>query len=117
MDNKVELVVEGKKKADGQITGSGDLTLNVSDLSKCSLMLDYTHEDKVTLHLASEVGFKLAADRSLTIGGGVDYSFLEDQLTGNVKLQFIVSKEVALTFKQDFSKSGMNITATFRLTF
>jgi hypothetical protein len=101
----------------GQIAGNGKLVVDIKDINKTSVSVDYKDEDKLKISLQSLQPISLFADNSLVLSGGISYDALNKTLTGNAGLDITVSKNVAMEFKQDFNKTGNTISGKIEFKF
>lgn len=101
----------------GALAGTGELSVDIQDISKTSIAVDYKEQDKVKVSVTSEAPIKLDADRSITLSGGINYDFLNKDITGNAGIDFVVSKDVAMSLEQSFNKSGNTISGKLTFTF
>jgi hypothetical protein len=122
MSDDVKLTLEGTinesaVKKTGTLEGKGTITIDVPDVTKTSLAVDYKDDDKVKLTLKSTGPIKLNADKSLKLKGQFDYGFLNNDINGNFGLEFVVSKKVAMEFGQKFGekKTETSVQFTFKI--
>jgi len=101
----------------GVLAGSGKLTVDISDMSKTSISVDYKNQDKLKISLQSADKINLNADNSITLSGGIGYDVLNKGLTGNAGINLEVSKDVAMSFDQSFNKSGNTISGKITFSF
>jgi|GEM_PF-2493016 hypothetical protein len=101
----------------GTLAGTGALSVDIHDISKTTIAVDYKEQDKVKVSLSSEAPIKLDADSSLTLSGGLTYDFLNKSITGKAGIDITVSKDVAMSFEQAFNKSGNTISGKVVFSF
>jgi hypothetical protein len=121
MSNDVKLTLEGTVdesavKKTGSLEGNGTVTINVPDVTKTSLIVDYKDDDKVKVILKSTGSIKLNTDQGIKLKGQFDYGFLNKDISGNFGMEFVVSKQVAMEFGQAFGKTGdeTSVKLTFK---
>jgi hypothetical protein len=81
----------------GMIAGSGKLTIDIHDITKTSIAVDYKDEDRLKVSLQSEETLGLFADSSLKISSGVNYDILNKGRTGSAGLDLEISKDVKMS--------------------
>jgi hypothetical protein len=118
MSDDVKLTLEGTinesaVKKTGTLEGNGKITIDVPDVTKTSVTVDYKDDDKVKLILKSTGSIKLNADQSLKLKGQFDYGFLNTDINGNFGLEFVVSKQVAMEFGQKFGRKNTETSVQF----
>ncbi len=101
----------------GSLAGTGDLSINIDDITKAALSVDYKEQDKVKISLSSSESIKLDADKSLTLSGGLNYDLFNKSITGKGGIDFVVSKEVAMSVEQSFNKTGNTISGKITFSF
>lgn len=101
----VTIAVEGEVTSAGELHGTGTLEVQISDASKAAVTLDYSTPDRVTVTIASEVGFSVQS-RDVTLAGSAGVTPIDRtwSATGSIKLD--VSKSVAMTMQQTFGSAG-----------
>lgn len=122
MSKDVKLTLEGTinesaVKKTGTLEGNGTVTIDVPDVTKTSLTVDYKDDDKVKLVLKSTESIKLNIDQSIKLKGQFDNEFLNKEISGNFGLEFIVSKRVAMEFGQAFGKNDDATSVKFTFKF
>jgi hypothetical protein len=118
MSDDVKLTLEGTinesaVKKTGSLEGNGTITIDVPDVTKTSLTVDYKDDDKVKLILKSTGSIKLNTDQSIKLKGQFDYGFLNRDINGNFGMEFVVSKQVAMEFGQKFGKKNAETSVQF----
>jgi hypothetical protein len=101
----------------GVLAGNGTLTVDIKDINKTSIGVDYQDEDRLKVKLQSSETVKLFADESLTLSGGIGYNVLNKTITGNAGINFEVSKDIKMSFDQSFNKSGNAISGKITFSF
>jgi hypothetical protein len=101
----------------GTLAGTGALTVDIHDITKTSIAVDYKEQDKVKVSVTSEAPIKLSTESSITPSGGINYDFLNKSITGKAGIDFVVSKEVAMSFEQSFNKTGNTISGKITFSF
>lgn len=115
MNELIELSIKGTREEEGEFGGSGELTINFNDITKSSVVFDYSDPDKVILKLDSSVGFSVSAENTLTFSGGLDYNFINQEFGGRIGAKFTISKEIAVQIEQAFAKDKNKTTLTLTI--
>ncbi len=116
-DEKVEIRLRGKSRADGEIEGSGRLMLHVADASRASLEIDYSSPDEVVLSLRSRAGIGLSADDTLILTGGVERQIALDGTSGEVGAELRFGKGRKVRVEQEFGPGPDRTTLDVSLRF
>jgi hypothetical protein len=101
----------------GTLAGTGTLSVDIHDITQTSIAVDYKEQDKVKVSVTSEAPIKLNTASTITPSGGIDYDFLNKSITGKAGIDFVVSKEVAMSFEQSFNKTGNTISGKLVFSF
>ncbi len=101
----------------GVLAGNGMLTVDIKDINKTSIGVDYQDQDKLKVSLQSSETVKLSADDSLMLSGRIGYDVLNKAITGNAGINFEVSKDVKMSFDQSFNKTGNTISGKITFSF
>jgi hypothetical protein len=122
MSGSVQVTIKGSvdetaTQQTGTLAGTGALSVDIKDITKTSVSVDYKEQDKVKVSVTSEAPIKLTTDSSITPSGGINYDFLNQSITGKVGIDLVVSKEVAMSFEQSFNKSGNTISGKLVFSF
>jgi hypothetical protein len=122
MSGSVQVTIKGSvdetaTQQTGTLAGAGALCLEIKDVTKSTLAVDYKEQDKVKVSVTSEAPIRLSADASITPSGGIDYDVLNKSITGTAGVDLVVSKEVAMSFEQQFNKSGNTISGKITFSF
>jgi len=80
---KAKIVLSGDVKTSGQVTGTGTLSLRVSDAAKVKWSV-IKKKSSVLLRLESSVGLSIRQDRKLTLSGAIDRDLTKKTLDGRV---------------------------------
>lgn len=117
MSEKVEIRLKGESEADGEIEGSGTLTLHVDDASRASLEIDYSSPDEILVALRSRAGIRLSADDSLTLTGGVERQIGLDQAAGEVGAELRIGRSHRVKVEQEFrpgpDRTSLEVSVSF----
>jgi hypothetical protein len=109
--------VSGYQEKTATLAGSGKLLIEIPDITKSSVSVDYKEEDKLKLSLESIESLKFTADQSLKFTGDVGYDFFKKTVDGKIGIDFDMSKNVAMTFGQEFGKKDGTTSASITLCF
>jgi hypothetical protein len=101
----------------GTLAGTGELSVDIKDITKTSIAVDYKEQDKVKVSVTSEAPIKLDTDSSITLSGGLGYDIFNKDITGKAGIDFVVSKDVAMSFEQSFNKTGNTISGKITFSF
>lgn len=102
MPDTVEIRLKGESEADGEIEGTGTLTLHVADASRASLEIDYSSPDEVQLSLSSRAGIALSSDETLVLTGGVERQIGLDETEGEVGAELRFGSGRKVKVEQEF---------------
>jgi len=115
MDAPINVKLAGGLTQQGKVWGRGKLTIEADDATDVTMSVAAGTGDSVVLRLESRRGFKLGADRSLNVSGGIRHDVLNDQLTGRAAVELEVSKDVALHIQQQFDEAGGSTSAGLKI--
>jgi len=114
---KVEIRLKGESDADGEIEGTGTLTLHVADASRASLEIDYSSPDEVLLSLSSRAGIHLSADETLILTGGVERQIALDETSGEVGAELRFGRGQKVKVEQEFrpgpDRTSLEVSLSF----
>ena len=115
MDRPVNVKLAGRVTEQGTIWGRGQLTIEAEDSADVTMSVTADTGDSVVLRLESRKGFRLGADRSLNVSGGIRHDVLNDRLTGRAAVELEVSKSVALDIQRQFDGAGGSTSAGLKI--
>lgn len=116
MDRPVNMKLAGAVTEQGTIWGRGQLTIEADDSADVTMSVAADTGDSVILRLESSKGFKLGADQSLNVSGGIRHDVLNDRLSGRATVELEVSKSVALHVQQQFNDAGGSTSAGLKIS-
>ena len=117
MADKIQFTLNGEaQEFDGKITGKGSLKLN-ADASTLCFALDYKSKDKIILTLSGEQGIKLSASNKLKFSGSVSRDLVNRYWQGEYALKLTISRSVAASLSQEFTKKGTKTSAEITIKF
>ena len=115
MDSPVNVKLDGRFTERGTVWGRGELTIETDDATDVRMSVTADTGDSVVLRLESSRGFKLGADQSLNVSGGIRHDVLNDHLTGRAAVELEVSKSVAVSIQQQFDRAGGSTSAGMKI--
>jgi len=100
----------------GFISGSGSLSLEVSDATKGTLELDYESPNSLRVKITSTTALRiLNKDLTITLGG--EKLLKARDVAGKAELSLLISKEVAASLSQKIDEHGGQTTLTVTVSF
>ena len=111
---KGRIVLSGDVKTSGQVTGTGTLSLRVSDAAKVKWSV-IKKQKSVLLRLESSVGLSIRQDRELTLSGAIDRDLTKKTLDGRVGVKLEIPDRATFKIEQKVGK-GKTPTTSLSVT-
>lgn len=111
---KGKIILSGDVKTSGHVTGTGTLSLRVSDAAKVKWSV-IKRQKSVLLRLESSVGLSIRQDRKLTLSGAIDRDLTKKTLDGKVTATLEIPDRATFKIEQKVGK-GRTPTTSLAVT-